>query len=150
MTESNTNEAAFLEGFHDIPSTKELSKMEYVQLAELLANSRPGTAKYISVENVLLKHRDSAQKKNTSYGVKLGGVISLVGVVLGVLLSYLLSNSETPIMVTCDVKCENVQRKNESISHTSTESDETALCSKVSEEVDPSKSVQPTADGSAE
>ena len=96
-------EDAFLEGFHDAPSKNELDSMSFVQLASALSDSKIGTAKYIIIENALLKHQESAQKNNTVYGAKLGGLFSLTGVVLGAILSYAvsLSTANPPNTATC-------------------------------------------------
>lgn len=93
-TSRSEEEDAFIEAFHDIPSAEQLSDMSFVQLAAELSMCRPGTAKYLVVENALLRHKDSAQTKATKFGVTVGAVAAIAGAVVGAVLTAFLSSQQ--------------------------------------------------------
>ena len=102
MTSQRTSEEdAFLAGFHDIPSTEELSAMSFVQLASKLAHCKVGSAKFIIIENAMLRHEESAQRNNTILGAKVGGLFTIAGVVIGGILALLASMNQPPNIIPC-------------------------------------------------
>ncbi|MBS0157340.1 MAG: hypothetical protein JSS26_01980 [Nitrospira sp.] len=100
-TSRGEEEDAFVEGFHDIPSAEQLSDMSFVQLAAELSTCRPGTTKYLVVENALLRHKDSAQTKATKFGVLVGAVAAIAGAVVGAVLTAFLSSQQPQAIVQC-------------------------------------------------
>ncbi len=100
-TSRSEEEDAFVEGFHDIPSAEELRAMSFVQIAAELSTCRPGTAKYLVVENALLRHKDSAQTNATKFGATVGTVAAIAGAVVGAVLTALLSSQQLQAIVQC-------------------------------------------------
>lgn len=85
----NEEEDAFFDGYYEIPDN--IDSMSFRQLADELSRSSPGTAKFIIIENYLLKNNESAQRKNAIESTKVGGIFSLAGVILGALITALVS-----------------------------------------------------------
>lgn len=111
-TNRTSEEDAFLEGYHDIPSQQKLSAMSFVQLASELADCKPGSAKFLVIENAMLRHAESANKKNMISGAIIGGSFSLAGVIIGVMLSALLSKYQPAQNIICEA-CDTAQDQNE-------------------------------------
>lgn len=78
---------AFVSGFHGIPSPDKLSRMSFVELAELLSSCKKDSPKFIVVEremrNRLAKDQAKINLPNMLWAAALGGVFAIVGAAVG-------------------------------------------------------------------
>ncbi len=103
--ERTQEENAFLEGFHDIPSKKELDEMSFVKLASALSQCSAGSAKFLVIENAMLRHEESAQRNNTVLGAKVGGTFTVVGAIIGGALALVATINAQPQIIQCQSVC---------------------------------------------
>lgn len=94
-------EDAFIEGFDDIPSHSELSTMSFVKLASLLSLSKLGSAKFLVIENALLRHKEAAQTKAAKFGAITGALAALTGAIVGAILTAILSSQQPSTIIHC-------------------------------------------------
>jgi len=106
MTSQHTSEEdAFLEGFYDIPNREELNAMSFVELASSLGQCKAGSAKFIIIENAMLRHEESAQRNNTILGAKVAGLFTLIGTVIGGVLVFITAMYQQPNMMQRQPEC---------------------------------------------
>lgn len=100
-TRNSADEEAFIEGFHDIPSAAEITGMSFVRIASELSSCKPGSAKYLVLENALLRHKDAANRQAAKFSAIVSAISAIAGTVVGAVLTAILSSSHSPQVVQC-------------------------------------------------
>lgn len=102
MTTHNSDKGDdFIEGFHDIPSADEIASMSFVRLASELSTCKPSSAKYLVLENALLRHRDTDKIQAAKFGAIVSAIAAIVGAVVGAVLTATLSSLHSPQVIQC-------------------------------------------------
>lgn len=85
--EENSEQEAFVRGFHGIPDSAKLESLSFSELASELSTTESGSPKFIVIEREMKKHlaKDQANinLKNVIIGGIMVGIFGLSGVVLG-------------------------------------------------------------------
>lgn len=89
--QNNADEDAFIEGFHDVPSAAEITGMSFMRIGSELSNCKPGSAKYLVLENALLRHKDAVNREAAKFGATVSAISAIVGTIVGVVLTAILS-----------------------------------------------------------
>ncbi len=80
-------EESFLRGYHSLPDDKKIQAMSFIQLSELYQSCEKDSTKFHVVEREVKKRlaKDQAKinRKNIIIGSCIGGLFTIVGVILG-------------------------------------------------------------------